>query len=116
MSPPAVGPHPHDQMLKSLFFRTREVSAEQARRMMSEDPTVQFIDVREHHERQARHIPGTIHIPLGELPRHLHRLDPGRPVIVHCKSGVRSAAACQLLEKMGFRQVYNLCGGIDAWN
>jgi rhodanese-related sulfurtransferase len=44
-----------------------------------------------------------------------HRLDPARPVIVHCKSGVRSAAACQLLRQMGFREVYNLRGGIDAW-
>jgi adenylyltransferase/sulfurtransferase len=103
-------------MLSSLFYRPSEVSAAEARRMVSEDPAVQFVDVREPHERQARHIPGTIHIPLGELPRHLHRLDPDRPVIVHCRSGVRSAAACQLLEKMGFRQVYNLRGGIDAWS
>jgi len=103
-------------MLRSLFSRVPEVSPVEARRLMEEDPGVQFIDVREHHERRTRHIPGTIHVPLGELPRHLHRLDPDRPVIVHCKSGVRSAAACELLQRMGFRQVYNLRGGIDAWS
>lgn len=102
-------------MLRSLFLRVPEVSPAEARRMLAESSGVQFVDVREPHERKARHIPGTIHIPLGELPRHLHRLDPDRPVIVHCKSGVRSAAACELLAKMGFREVYNLRGGIDAW-
>ncbi|MCS7042704.1 MAG: rhodanese-like domain-containing protein [Bryobacteraceae bacterium] len=115
MSPAAALPHPCIQMLQSLFYRPTEVSPAEARRLMQEDRSVQFVDVREHHERMARHIPGTLHIPLGELPRRLHQLDPARPVIVHCKSGARSAAACHLLEKMGFRQVYNLRGGIDAW-
>lgn len=113
---PGQGPlHRCEQMLKSLFTKTAEVSPAEAKRMLREEPGVQFIDVREHHERQARHIPGTLHVPLGELPRHLHRLNPERTVIVHCKSGVRSAAACELLRRMGFRRVYNLRGGIDAW-
>lgn len=92
-----------------------ELSPSQARILIGQNPDVQFIDVREAHERLARSIPGTLHIPLGALPRHLHRLDPSRPVVVHCKSGMRSAAACQLLRQMGFREVYNLRGGIDAW-
>lgn len=92
-----------------------ELSPSQAKSLIGQNPDVQFIDVREAHERLARSIPGTLHIPLGALPRHLHRLDPSRPVVVHCKSGMRSAAACQLLRQMGFREVYNLRGGIDAW-
>jgi len=92
-----------------------ELSPSQAKHLMGEDRGAQFVDVREAHERRARSIPGTMHIPLGELPRHLHRLDPERPVIVHCKSGMRSLAACQLLRQMGFREVYNLRGGIDCW-
>lgn len=92
-----------------------ELSPSQAKSLIGQNPDVQFIDVREAHERLARAIPGTLHIPLGALPRHLHRLDPSRPVVVHCKSGMRSAAACQLLRQMGFREVYNLRGGIDAW-
>lgn len=93
----------------------REVSPSQAKSLIGSNPDVQFIDVREAHERMACAIPGTMHIPLGSLPRHLHQLDPGRPVIVHCKSGMRSAAACELLRRMGFREVYNLRGGIDSW-
>ncbi len=92
-----------------------ELSPSKARSLVSQNANVQFVDVREPHERLARSIPGTLHIPLGELPRRLHALDPGKPVIVHCKSGVRSAMACELLRRMGFREVYNLRGGIDAW-
>ena len=95
---------------------TAELSPSHAKRLLAERADAQFIDVREPHERLARSIPGTLHIPLGHLPRHLHRLDPARPVIVHCKSGVRSAAACELLRQMGFAEVYNLRGGIDAWD
>ncbi len=86
-----------------------------AKSLLAQNGDVQFLDVREPHERMARSIPGTLHIPLGELPRRLHALDPRKPVIVHCKSGVRSAMACELLRQMGFREVYNLRGGIDAW-
>ncbi len=92
-----------------------ELSPSQAKSLIGQNPDVQFVDVREPHERLACAIPGTLHIPLGALPRHLHKLDPERPVIVHCKSGMRSAAACQLLRQLGFREVYNLRGGIDAW-
>lgn len=86
-----------------------------AKQLVSQNADVQFVDVREPHERLARSIPGTLHIPLGRLPRSLHAIDPAKPVIVHCKSGVRSAMACELLRRMGFREVYNLRGGIDAW-
>lgn len=84
--------------------------------MMGEGRGAQFVDVRETHERMARSIPGTLHLPLAELSRQWKRLDPERPVIVHCKSGMRSAAACEWLRRMGFWEVYNLRGGIDAWD
>ncbi|MGQ9917331.1 MAG: rhodanese-like domain-containing protein [Bryobacteraceae bacterium] len=84
--------------------------------MTSQNANVQFIDVRKPHERPVRSIPGTLHIPLADLPRRLHGLDPDKPVIVHCKSSVRSAMACELLRRLGFREVYNVRGGIDAWD
>lgn len=93
-----------------------EISPSSAKSLISQDANVQFIDVREPHERLVRSIPGTLHIPLADLSRRLHVLDPDKPVIVHCKSGVRSAMACELLRRLGFREVYNLRGGIDAWD
>ncbi len=109
MSPRLAGLHLQRQM-------TAELSPSHVKRLLAERADVQFIDVREPHERLARSIPGTLHIPLGQLPRQMHRLDPAKPVVVHCKSGMRSAAACELLRHMGFHEVYNLRGGIDCWD
>lgn len=71
--------------------------------------------MREPYEHQARSIAQARLIPLGELAKRLSEIDPSRPVVVHCKSGMRSAKACALLRERGFRQVANMSGGIDAW-
>lgn len=75
-----------------------------------------FIDVREPHEYQIARIPGARLIPLGELPRHLTELDPGRELVAHCKSGARSQKAVDLLKQSGFKNVRNMTGGITAWS
>lgn len=75
----------------------------------------QLIDVREIYEHQARSIPQATLIPLGEIPRRLGEIDRTRPVVIHCKSGMRSAKACAFLRENGFSQVLNMKGGIDAW-
>src|SRR5688572_9086183 len=76
-------------------------------------PTV--IDVREPSENQICRIPGTILIPLGDLPAKAHELDPSTEIVLHCKSGARSARATQLLRERGFANARNLRGGILAW-
>jgi molybdopterin/thiamine biosynthesis adenylyltransferase/rhodanese-related sulfurtransferase/molybdopterin converting factor small subunit len=76
----------------------------------------QFIDVREPHEYQICSIPGTKLIPLGELPKRLNELDPSSEIIAHCKSGMRSAKAVDLLKQSGFKKARNMKGGILAWS
>ena len=76
-------------------------------------PTV--IDVREPSENQICRIPGTILIPLGDLTAKAHELDPNTEIVLHCKSGARSARATQLLRERGFANARNLKGGIMAW-
>ena len=76
----------------------------------------QFIDVREPHEYQICSIPGAKLIPLGELPKHLSELDPTVELIAHCKSGMRSAKAIDLLKQNGFKKLRNMKGGILAWS
>jgi glyoxylase-like metal-dependent hydrolase (beta-lactamase superfamily II)/rhodanese-related sulfurtransferase len=73
------------------------------------------LDVREPGEREAASIPGSVGIPLGELPRRTGELDPARVWVVHCKGGYRSSVATSLLRRAGFRDVANLTGGFDAW-
>jgi len=76
-------------------------------------PTV--IDVREPFENQICRIPGAILIPLGDLPGQAPELDLNTEIVLHCKSGARSAKATKLLRERGFANARNLKGGILAW-
>ena len=75
-----------------------------------------LLDVREPHEYQICRIPGSVLIPLGEIPKRLNELDPATEMVVHCKSGIRSAKAIDFLKQAGFRKLKNLKGGILAWS
>jgi len=77
-----------------------------------------LLDVREPFEYQIAKIPGSKLIPLGELPNRLSELDSNKAkeIVVHCKSGGRSAKAVELLLKSGFKNVWNVTGGITAWS
>lgn len=76
-----------------------------------------FLDIREADEYDNGHIPDAIHIPLKQLPERASELSKyrDRPVIACCRSGNRSTAAGSILAKNGFESVYNLAGGITAW-
>ena len=76
----------------------------------------QFVDVREPNEFQICKIPGTTLIPLGDLPKRLTELDAKAEVILHCKSGMRSGKAVELLRQNGFINARNMVGGILAWS
>ncbi len=74
-----------------------------------------LIDVREPDEYAIARIDGSKLIPLKTLPDHLDSLPKDREILVHCKSGGRSAKAIQFLLDHGFTRVKNVSGGIDAW-
>jgi len=84
--------------------------------MMDENQPFVLIDVREPHEFQICRIPGSTLIPLGEVAKRMHELDSAGEIVVHCRSGQRSARAVEFLMKAGFRKIYNLKGGILAWS
>lgn len=97
-----------------LFHRAPQVdAATAARRIEHEDAMV--LDVREPAEWSAGHIPGALHIPLGDVDARRGELPSDRPVIVACRSGARSARAVKLLASHGL-DVYNLTGGTQAWH
>jgi len=77
--------------------------------------TFTLLDVRQPGEYENDRIPGAKHIPLPELADRLEELDPEKPIIPYCAVGGRSRAATQLLSTRGFKEVYNLKGGIKAW-
>ncbi|MFA5626343.1 MAG: rhodanese-like domain-containing protein [Thiohalomonadaceae bacterium] len=76
-----------------------------------------LLDVREDSEYSSGHILDSIHIPLGKLRSRFHELAAykDRAVVIGCRSGHRSGSACAMLRKQGFEKVYNLRGGILAW-
>jgi sulfur-carrier protein adenylyltransferase/sulfurtransferase len=74
-----------------------------------------ILDVREPHEYQICNLNGKL-IPLGELPKRVNELDSSVEMVVHCRSGKRSADAIHFLQTAGFKKLLNLKGGILAWS
>lgn len=75
---------------------------------------IELIDVREPHERAARYIAGSRHIPLAELGAAASSLDNGRALVFVCRVGARSGLATDEFRRAGF-EAYNLSGGMVAW-
>jgi rhodanese-related sulfurtransferase len=78
--------------------------------------SVTVLDVRTPEELSLAQLPGTLNIPMNEIPARLSELDPSAPIVVMCHHGMRSAMAGQFLERNGFKSISNLAGGIDAWS
>ena len=76
---------------------------------------LQVLDVRREPEWEAGHIAGATWWPLDNFKVAPPEIDRHLPVAVHCKGGYRSMIACSLLQRAGFRNVFNLVGGFDAW-
>ena len=92
-----------------------EITARDLKEKLDHGEDIFILDVREPHEYQICNLKGHL-IPVGELPRRVHELDSARDIVVHCKSGKRSAQAVDFLRQAGFRKVYNLHGGILSWS
>ena len=73
------------------------------------------LDVRNPNEFAICRIPGTTLLPLPELPSRVAEVPKEREVIVHCKSGMRSAKAIEFLKSQGYTKLVNLTGGILGW-
>lgn len=81
--------------------------------LMQQQPDLQLIDVREHHEHQLANLGGRL-IPLARLQEAMPSLNKQLPVVLYCQSGARSTKAAQLLITEGFTQVFHLEGGIQS--
>ncbi len=93
-----------------------EIDVHRLKSRMEEETPFVLLDVREHTEIAVCCLPGSIVIPLGELPARLDELDSASETIIHCKAGGRSAKALQILLDAGFEDVCHVKGGINAWS
>ncbi|HEX2016145.1 MAG TPA: rhodanese-like domain-containing protein [Solirubrobacteraceae bacterium] len=91
-----------------------EVSPQRVAELLSEQPELQIIDVREPYEYEAGHIAQARHIELERLASEASSIDRERPVIFHCRLGVRSAMATQAFRASGY-EAHSMAGGLMAW-
>lgn len=92
-----------------------EITATELKKMMDNKEDFQLIDVREEYEAREANIGGKL-IPMGTVMEHLDEIPKDKKVVVHCRSGKRSASVIQALEQQhGYTNLYNLKGGIMAY-
>jgi rhodanese-related sulfurtransferase len=103
-------------LTRSLFTGFREISPGEAVRLMNDEDAV-LVDTRTHDEFANGHILNAVNLPLADLQDRLAELQAhrGRPIVIYCESGRRSAQAGALLKKNGFDRVVGLAGGLTAW-
>ena len=103
---------------KRFLTPVKSLDAPAAKNYMNRAAADAFVllDVRQPEEYEAEHLPGAKLIPLADLGARLSELDPEKPAIVYCAIGGRSRVASQVLAGKGFKEVFNLSGGIKAWN
>lgn len=83
--------------------------------MMAQRKDLRVVDVRNPDELRQGAIENSTLVPFGSLIQGRHELEPGQPLLLVCAVGGRSYAASQILLRQGFREVYNLSGGIAQW-
>jgi rhodanese-related sulfurtransferase len=101
--------------LRNLFNRPSiaEVTPEETQSRQKAGAVI--VDVREPHEWRTGHIAGAKHIPLGNLSKRIHELNPSKEIITVCRSGHRSMMAARTLQQAGFTQVSSMAGGMMSW-
>jgi sulfur-carrier protein adenylyltransferase/sulfurtransferase len=91
------------------------ITATELKEMRDRGDDFLLVDVREPAEWEIVHLPDAVLIPKGELPSRLSELPQDKPVVMYCKSGVRSAETLALLKSAGFKDAMHVQGGISAW-
>ena len=109
------GIHPAAPEVATVIDHATEITALELKRRLDRGDALKIVDVREPNEYQINRIPGSLLIPLGDVPQRYKELDPSDEIVVQCKMGGRSAKAADFLRSVGFTRVLNLKGGILDW-
>ncbi len=105
-------------LIKDFAGKTNEieqVSVGEVESLTQTEKYLQFVDVRRPAEHAGGHAPRTRNISLDRLSKELDKLDPKTPTYVICQSGYRSSLGASILKNAGFRKIYNVTGGTQAW-
>lgn len=104
-------------LFKKREKKYRDIAVDEFKKLSNSGNTV-ILDVRTQKEANAASIPGGININvMGPFfKKEIAALDKSKTYLIYCKSGMRSGRACRIMSKNGFEHLYNLEGGILAWN
>ncbi len=105
------------KLVNDAKSRIREVSVEETRERMNANNNVRLIDVREDNEWEEAHAAGAEHLGKGIIERDIEAAVPDKAteLILYCGGGYRSALAADVLQQMGYTNVYSMAGGWKAW-
>ena len=92
-----------------------QLTPQQVQDGLQKQPAPLLLDVREEDEVRLCALPGSLHIPMNLIPLRHNELPNDIPIIVYCHHGIRSLNVARYLAHVGFENVANLQGGIDAW-
>ena len=92
-----------------------QLTPQQVQDCLKKQPATLLLDVREEDEVRLCALPGSLHIPMNLIPLRHNELPDDVPIIVYCHHGIRSLNVARYLAHVGFENVANLQGGIDAW-
>ena len=106
-------PAPNDGEVEAENTAEYDLNVEQALQLIEQGAII--IDVRENREYERQHISDSTLIPLGELSGKIEEIGPSQPILFVCQIGERSGKAVKMLRDVGFKDTYNLAGGIIAW-
>jgi rhodanese-related sulfurtransferase len=105
------------KLVNDARSRIREVSVAETRARMAADQSVKLIDVREDNEWEAAHAAGAEHLGKGIIERDIEATAPDKSteLILYCGGGYRSALTADVLQQMGYTNVFSMAGGWKAW-
>ena len=114
------GEHPTIRELKAYEGycttpNSMDITVKELKERMDRGDAPILIDVREPSEHEICSIPGATLIPMAQVPSQLASFDPAKEIVVHCKSGGRSARVVAFMKEKGFTNPRNLAGGVIAW-
>ena len=102
------------RLLKLPFKKSKQINVAQARSMIKEKNAI-IIDVRKNKDFQQSHVEGALSIEGNAFNNFIDQTDKSKPIICYCYKGISSKRFCGKLTRAGFKNVYNLKGGYDAW-
>jgi rhodanese-related sulfurtransferase len=94
----------------------KQLSATELKTKLQDKEQFFLLDVREPNEFKFAHIGGSVLIPLNQIPQRLREIDMEQEIVLICHHGMRSMQAANFLTQVGYKQISNLVGGIDAWS